>query len=231
MAVIEERRSKKGVSYRVKIRLKGHKPQEATFERKTDAKNWAKSTESAIREGRYFKCAEAKKRTLAELIDKYIETVLPHKSESMRSAQTNQLAWWKNNAGYYVLADFTPQVIASLRDELSKGSTNRGERRTNATINRYLAALSHALSVASDEWGWIETNPLLKVKRQPESQGRVRCLDDGERIRLLEACKQSTNKQLYVIVVLALSTGMRKGEILNLRRRDVFLNEGFVILD
>ena len=36
MAVIEERKSKDGVSYRVKIRLKGHKPQEATFKRKTD---------------------------------------------------------------------------------------------------------------------------------------------------------------------------------------------------
>ena len=144
MAVIEERRSKKGVSYRVKIRLKGHKPQEATFERKTDAKNWASSTEAAIREGRYFKCAEAKKRTLAELIDKYIETVLPHKSESMRAAQANQLTWWRDKAGYYLLADFTPQVVAPLRDELSKGTTNRGERRTNATINRYLAALSHA---------------------------------------------------------------------------------------
>ena len=49
-------------------------------------------------------------------------------------------------------------------------------------------------------------------------------MDDDERIKLLDACKQSSNKQLYVIVVLALSTGMRKGEILNLRRRDVFLN-------
>jgi integrase len=149
----------------------------------------------------------------------------------MKAAQMNQLDWWKKKAGYYVLADFTPQIISALRDELSHGSTNRGEKRTNATINRYLAALSHALSVASNEWGWIEANPLLKIKRHPESQGRVRYLDDVERIKLLDACKQSSNKQLYVIVVLALSTGMRKGEILNLRRRDVFLNESFVILD
>ncbi len=51
MAVIEERKSKKGeISYRVKIRMKGHKPQEATFKRKTDAKNWASSIETSIRE-------------------------------------------------------------------------------------------------------------------------------------------------------------------------------------
>ena len=149
----------------------------------------------------------------------------------MRAAQTNQLAWWKKKAGYYVLADFTSQVIAELRDELSKGSTNRGERRTPATVNRYLAALSHALSVAVSEWEWLEVNPLFKIKRQSESQGRVRYLDDDERYRLLEACKQSANSQLYTIVVLALSTGMRKGEILSLKRRDIFLKEGFVILD
>ena len=232
MATIEERTSKTGdVSYRVKVRLKGQKTQEATFKRITDARKWASSTESAIREGRYFKCAEAKKRTLAELIDKYIETVLSRKSPTMRSAQTNKLAWWKAKAGYYVLADFTPQIISSLRDELSNGETNRGDKRSNATINRYLAALSHALSIACDEFGWIETNPLLKVKRHTESQGRVRYLDNEERAKLLEACKQSSNKQLYVIVVLALSTGMRKGEILNLRRRDLFLSENFVILD
>lgn len=41
----------------------------------------------------------------------------------------------------------------------------------------------------------------------------------------------SANKQLNTIVVLALSTGMRKGEILNLNRRDVFLNEGFLVLE
>ena len=232
MAVIEERKSKDGdITYRVKIRLKGHKPQEATFKRKTDAKNWASSTETAIREGRYFKCAEAKKRTVAELIDKYIATVLPHKSDSMKAAQTNQLAWWKAKAGYYVLADFTSQVIVELREELANGSTNRGEKRTNATVNRYLAALSHALSVAADEWEWLETNPMLKIKRHSESQGRVRYLDDDERIRLLEVCKQSSNKQLYAIVVVALSTAMRKSEILNLTRRTVFLKEGFVILD
>ena len=232
MAVIEERKSKDGeISYRVKIRLKGHRPQEATFKRKTDAKIWANSTEAAIREGRFFKCAEAKKRTLAELIDKYTLTVLPHKSDSMKAAQTNQLAWWKEKAGYYVLADFTSQIILDLREELANGSTNRGEKRTNATVNRYLAALSHTLSTASDELGWLESNPMLKIKRHTESAGRVRYLDDKERINLLEACKQSSNKQLYTIVVIALSTAMRKSEILNLTRKTVFLKEGFVILN
>ncbi len=80
MATIQARTTKGGkTSYRVQIRLKGHPAQRATFERKTDAKRWAAQTESAIREGRHFKGTEAKRRTLAELIDRYTRDVLPTK--------------------------------------------------------------------------------------------------------------------------------------------------------
>lgn len=232
MASIEKRITKEGkVKYLARVRLKGKRAESAIFERLTDARRWASSIESAIHENRHFKTAESKKRTVAELIDKYIANVLPSKSNSMKAAQANQLAWWREKAGYYVLADFTVEVIDSLRSELAKGSTNRGEKRTTATVNRYLAALSHVLTKAVNVWQWLESNPLSKIERHSENQGRVRYLDDEERMRLLEACQQSSNKQLYAIVVLALSTGMRKGEILNLTRRFVFLQEGFVILE
>jgi len=232
MASIEKRITKEGkVKYLARVRLKGKRAESAIFDRLTDARRWANSIESAIHENRHFKTAESKKRTVAELIDKYIESVLSNKSKSMKAAQTNQLAWWRMKAGYYVLADFTTDVIDSLRDELAKGTTNRGEKRTTATVNRYLAALSHVFTKAVNVWQWLESNPLLKIERHSENQGRVRYLDDDERSRLLETCKQSSNKQLYTIVVLALSSGMRKGEILNLTRRDVFLADGFVILE
>ncbi len=55
MATFEPRTTPEGkTSYRVKIRIRGFPAQSATFERKTDAKNWAAQTESAIREGRYY---------------------------------------------------------------------------------------------------------------------------------------------------------------------------------
>jgi hypothetical protein len=61
MANIEKRVNQDNtVSYRVKIRLKGFPMQTATFERKTDAQKWAAATETAIREGRYFKTSSAK---------------------------------------------------------------------------------------------------------------------------------------------------------------------------
>ena len=58
----------------------------------------------------------------------------------------------------------------------------------------------------------------------------MRFLDDDERGRLLGACRESVNQFLYTIVILALSTGMRKGEILGLRRKDVDLRGKRIVI-
>jgi len=230
MANIEKRTTKDGqINYRVKIRLKGHPVQSATFERLTDARKWVQQTESAIREGRHFKTTEAKRHTLSEAIDRYIKCVLPSKPKS-KKFQTQQLIWWKENLGDYSLADVSPALIAQQRDKLTQGVTPRGKARTAATVNRYLAALSHVYTVAMKEWGWIEDNLLRKVTKMKEPRGRVRFLSDEERSRLLAACKDSESAYLYTIFVLALSTGARRMEILSLSWCDVDLVRGVITL-
>jgi integrase len=77
------------------------------------------------------------------------------------------------------------------------------------------------VAIATNEWEWIQENPMRKISKLPEPRGRVRFLDDEERERLLEACKASTNPQLHTLVVLALSTGARHGELINLNWRDI----------
>lgn len=83
MALIFERKDKDGkiTGYRVQIRMKGAKTQVATFELKTKAKEWIQDIESSIRDGRHFKTTEAKKHTLADLIDRYIRDVIPQEEE------------------------------------------------------------------------------------------------------------------------------------------------------
>lgn len=234
MASIEKRTSAEGeTSYRVKVRLKGHPVQTATFERITDAKKWAGQTEAAIREGRHFKTAEAKRHTLAELIDRYARDILPTKSEktSNRQAQQQQLDWWKEQLGAYTLADVTPALIGEKRDILAAGKTIRGEQRSPATVNRYLAVLSHAFSVAVNEWGWLDDSPMRKVRKMREPKGRVRFLSDAEREKLLAECrKNKQSRYLYPVVVLALSTGARYGELINLRWDAVDLARGMIVL-
>ena len=230
MASIEKRITREGKSsYRVKIRLKGQPTESASFERLTDAKKWAASTESAIRENRHFKTSASKRHTLAELIDRYVREVLPAKPKS-RVNQTALLKWWKAEIGSFALSDVSPALIAEYRDKLAAGKTKRGTQRNPATVVRYLAALSVCFTHAVKEWGWIDDTPMRKVTKPKESRGRVRFLSDDERARLLKACKESSNPYLYPAVVLAVSTGMRSGEIMGLTWDVVDLNRGRAIL-
>lgn len=230
MGSIEKRVSEDGVeAFRAKVRLKGMPSQSATFRRKTDAKKWIQDTESAIREGRYFPISEAKRHTVANLVDRYIKTILPTKPKS-EAKQSQQLKWWRDRLGVYSLKDLTPALIAECRDELLNAESNRKKRYSPATVNRYLAALSHACTIAVKEWAWMQDNPVLKIRKPSEPPGRVRYLSDDEREKLMKACKESKNKLLYLAVVLGLSTGAREMEIWGLRWEQVDIERGFLFL-
>jgi integrase len=226
MANIEKRETEDGkTSYRVKVRLKGHPVQSATFNRLTDAKKWASATESAIREGRYFTTAEAKKRTLKDLIAKYRAEILP--TLRSRAARVVHLDWWEEQLGAYTLADIRPSLIVETRKKLFDRPTRRGTPVSNSTVNRYDSTLSHAFTVAMKEWQWIDDNPFRKIKTLKEPEGIVRFLSDEERERLLVECK-AHSQDLYTIIVLALSTGARRNEIMGLTWADVDLKSGLV---
>jgi integrase len=231
MATIEKRTTLDNqISYRVKVRLKGYPTQTATFERLTDAKKWVQSTEAAIREGRHFKTSEAKKRNLKELIDRYIKEILPSKPKS-KNDQKTQLDWWKNKIGDYSLADLTPALLVEYRGKLlSEPSPRKVKGRTHSTVNRYCSSISHCFTIAVKEWGWMQENPMSKVSKLKEPRGRTRFLNDEERKRLLEACKNSQSPLLYILVVLALSTGARKEEISSLQWKDIDLERGLIFL-
>jgi integrase len=227
MATIQARtwtdsEGKQRTRFRAQVRRRGFPPVSASFDRKTDAKEWGKATEAAMGEGRYFPQREAKRRTLADLVDRQLETVRakrPHDYDRQRSL----LGWWRAQLGGYALAQVTPALIAKHRDELLK-------TRSPATVNRHLAGLSKAFTNAVREFHWIQDNPLRRVAKETEPQGRVRYLSDEERGRLLDACRKSERPELYLIVLLALTTGMRRGELLGLRWQDVDLERRVAII-
>jgi len=230
MATIEKRDiHDHQTAYRVRVRLRGYPEQTATFHRLTDARKWAQKTEADIREGRYFKTPEAKKHTLAETIDRYSETILPHKPKT-KNAQTAQLQWWKDRIGDHLLFHVTPALITHCREILASEETERKIIRSHATVNRYLAVLSHLFTIAVKEWAWADENPFLKVTKMKEPRGRIRFLSDDERQRLLEVCQKSESEYLYLIVMLCLSTGARKMEVLGLQWKDIDLKREKIIL-
>ena len=230
MATIEKRLLKDNkMSYRARVQLKGFPLQTASFAKRLDAKKWAQETEMAIRNGKYFKLSEARKRTLAEAIERYIKEKLIKKPKSYKN-QYQQLCWWKDKIGSYALADITPALVVNTRSKLSQEITHRKQERAPATVNCYMAVLSHVFTTAIKEWGWVETNPLQKVSKMKEPRGRTRFLSEEERERLLRMCRNSRHPYLYLVVVLCLSTGARKMEILGLKWKDVDLERKVITL-
>jgi integrase len=233
MATIQKRVSADGsTTYRVQVRLKGFPPETASFERKTDANQWAQTTEANMRAGRHF--GASKRHTFKELANEYEQ----HAKDKVR------LTYWSNVFGEYSLDTITPALISKQRDKLLSEDTqnfttpstgdpikdaNRVKaKRTGSTVNRYLASLSSCLNYGVKTLQWLERNPCEKIEKPKESKGRVRFLSDEERIVLLKACE--AHKDLYLAVVLALSTGARQSEVMTLRYSQIDFNRKVITL-
>ena len=222
MATILKRNGARGVTWQAKVRKTGQRAVTKSFKRKVDAEAWAAEVERDFRLGRLVS-REAERRTLADLVERYGTEILAERGGDSDDRR-RQLEVWNERLGRRLLINVTPSVLAEERGRLKR------EGRSPATVNRYLAALSHAFTVATREWEWLDENPLRRVRRLPEPRGRVRFLADDERARLLGAARESDDGRLYTMVVVALSTGMRQGELLGLRWSDVHLSRALAIL-
>jgi integrase len=214
---IQKRISKNKVaSYRVQIRESdGFPPKSKTFPTLQEAKDWQKEEKARRRQG-YGPLSESKgKQTFADLVDRYVTIILPTKPKDARNMQRH-LDWWRAKIGKYGLTKISPDLVAQCRQELATGLTTKGTKRSVATVNRYLATLSTVMTYAVRECGWIIENPCLRVSKFKESKGRDRVASRVECDSLLEECKQSRNEHLLPVVLLAITTGMRRGEILGL---------------
>lgn len=213
-------------TYRVQIRRRGFPPMTKTFERRTDAARWKRETEADILRGLRFPQHEAERRTLGDLVERQLDHVKLHRPHDYER-QSAILGWWKDKLGALTLAGISakPAVLAEARDDLMTK-----EELSPATVNRYLAALSKAFTNAMQEWHWLRDNPLRNISKPEEPRGRVRFLDENEKARLLDACRKSDYKPLYLIVLFAVTTGMRRGELFGLRWQDADLERRVAVL-
>ena len=233
MGTIQKRVSADGsTTYRVQIRLKGFAPETASFERKTDASKWAQDTEANMRAGRHF--GASKRHTFKDLATEYE----PQAKDKVK------LTYWVSVFGDNSLDTITPARISKQRDKLLSEDTHNfttpptgdpikdanrvKSKRTGSTVNRYLASLSSCLNYGVKTLQWIERNPCEKIEKPKESKGRVRFLSDDERVALLKACE--LHKDLYLAVVLALSTGARQSEVMTLRYSQIDFNRKIITL-
>lgn len=155
-----------------------------------------------------------------ELADSYLKWAERQRSFRSKKGFVHQLV---QAFGNLPLRSFTTRLV----EEFQTQRITQGNK--PATANRLLATLKHMFTKAVD-WDMVEEEVLKrvrKVKLIPENNRRLRFLSAEEIERLTEAC----NHHLYPIVITALSTGMRKSEILNLRWDQVDFTHGFILLE
>lgn len=202
MATIKRVEGKKGVTYEVQIRIRPYPPISKSFKKlsgEDGAKRWAERTENEMREGRYGLTAESRKKTAAEAIARYRKYVLPSVTKSRRE---HILDWWESTLGRHALKDITPALISEIRDKLLHGEMD-GKTRNVATVVKYLATLSHILTMCATEWQWLEDNPVMKVSKPSLPKGRTRFLDDkGEPVFWMIMKEKSSYRNVKTVKIL-----------------------------
>lgn len=217
MATIRKHRGK----YQVQIRRKGFSPVAKSFTLLADAKEWARHIErQADREELGPDRRILKTITLAELIKRYRDTVLPTKKGGAN--ETIMLtAFLRHSICKKYLSDLTTTDFARWKDERLKATANR-KAITAKSAKRLLSPLQHMFEIAMTDWDIpLRENPLSNFKLKAKDNKRDRRLRQGELEKLLAAGGKTRNPFILPIIRFALETGMRRGEILGLRFRDV----------
>jgi len=201
------------------IRKKGYPHIYKTFLSKADCNRYAQESERNIDRGLFEDMTEANQTKLKDILVRYKDEVtIEKKGAKQESYKINKLI--RNKIADYTLSRITPMKIAQFRDSLKIMSKP-------ATINKYITLISVAIRTATNEWGiFLPTNPTDRIKRLKEPEPSDVRIEPEEEAKLLDACTQSKKHWLKAIIVVALESGCRRGELFRLNIKDCDLTVG-----
>ncbi len=213
MASITKRNGK----YFVQVRRHGHS-QSRTFTQRRDAENWAKQLELDLE--RRDLPADPRKTlkgmTLAELIERYRDTVSVKKKAAKNEA-TCLNAFLRHEIAKKLVSQVTTKDFADYRDERLKTVKP-------TTLKRELTILQSVYNVAEKEWGLpLKLNPVEELGFSATLVKRDRILEKHELELIIQDAEKRSNKLILPVILFALATGMRQGEILKARWSDLDL--------
>ena len=231
MGSIYSRKNKKGSTWYIQYYFNGEQIKEKVGSSwkgvtRKQAVEALKSREGDIVRGRFNIAQTRQYQRISVVMERYLEWSANHKKSYQKEIYFARLL--VRYFGKRRLDEINPLIVErykkARKDVIRKRPRNKGKTEseiTYAAINRELALLRHFFNMAI-KWGLADKNPVSGVKMFPERM-RERYLTEEEIPLLLKACEESDNKSLKTIVIVALKTGLRLGEILNLRTRDIDL--------
>lgn len=203
----------------VRIRRQGHKLITKSFIQKTDAVKWARTVESELDRGIFIDRSEAESTTLAQALDRYKREVTHRKKGAAR--ELNRIEAWRQT-------DLASRSLASLRsaDFASYRDRRLTEGKATNTVRLELALVSHVFTIAQQEWNIPVLNPIQSIRKPKGSNARTRRFEGDEEQRLMTAT--ATHPYLSRLIVLALETACRQGELVNLSWSEIDLTQSVI---
>jgi len=204
------------VRYRSIITRSGKAIKTKTFRRKTDARTWASRLVLDYQEN------EAKGMTLCTITFSQCCKSYMENWKGKDHDRGRLVSLWNDQLGKIILSEVTTELIREI--------LRKKKDKAPATYNKYKTTISSIFEYEiSREGGSIKHNPCKEIKSLPVDNKRVRFLSSEEKPRLLKEAKNIGGK-FYLKVLMALTTGMRKGEIEKLRWNDIDFERGLAIL-
>ena len=192
-----------------------------TFPTKLLAQQWSREQEHRLANGSFGKllpdCVE-----LGELLKKYRDTVTPQKrGQAAERRRINRLL--SDPISTTPVSQLSSQLLANFRDR----RLQHGVRASQYD----LVIIRHCIKVAIGEWGLLlEHNPVERIRLPPSPKPRERRLKQLEFEQLRTAAKRTTNHNVWPLIVFAIETGMRRGEMLALRWESICFNDQIATL-
>ncbi len=228
MASIEERKRKNKTVYRVKVRISGHPPHDATFDRKSEAMKWAEDVEYSILNNLPLPGQDIDRndKTIKKAVEEYLDL---KEKDSRRSRHT---ILNDRDTGKRLISCFGKKTLRTLkREDVEEYRETRLQEVGPSSVRLDFSMLSMLYETARITWRMEGLEfPGKDVKRPAPPPNRKRILAEHQFIPLLNSCRQSTNQMLYPLVFLLLNTGMRPEEAVRLRWKNVLMKERFVDL-
>jgi len=219
MGVFRKKKNGKEVGpFYIDYRVNGRRKRERIGSEKKLAQITLKKRYIEIAEGKFLDKKTDVKERFSEFSHTYIEMYAKPNKRSWKKSDATHIKRFLSEFGHLNLQEITTFKIEQYKQQ-------RIKQVSPATVNRELACLKVMFKKAV-EWGKMATNPARSIKLLRENNRRLRYLSQGEINTLLKHCPE----RLRPIVVLALNTGMRKGELQGLRWSDIDINSGTITL-
>ena len=210
---------KRGNKYFVQVRVAGHSSQSKTFSTKAAAKNWAAETELELRKLAGPKPEEV---TVGYALSRYSQEVSILK-RGVRSEQVRIKRIISVLPEHRLIKDFTVEDAKTFRDQ-------RATEVGPASILREIAILRSAWAHFVSEWRYCYKNVWQEIKKPKTPPHRERLVTDEEIEQMLTSLRhfegageRSAMQRVALVMLWALETGMRAGEICTLTHEDVDL--------